>query len=191
MSVGLQGCIFCDIVHTKKQQHLKESENAVVIADAAPHAPHHYLILSKRHISKPTDLTPGDIDLVKEMEHVGREYLREALKAKGEADTVEDLLRMGFHGSVLVSVKHLHMHLLYPVSQMSFIYRSVIFRPGHMFHLTKDVIEELEQQKGGATGAESTPPMHLETTADGRLRASSVTELGASPVTDMTGQPEE
>ncbi|MFH4985077.1 hypothetical protein AB6A40_011786, partial [Gnathostoma spinigerum] len=64
--------------------------------------------------------TPADIDLVKEMEQAGRDYLREELKEKGEADTVEDLLRTGFHTSVFISINHLHMHILYPVKQACF-----------------------------------------------------------------------
>lgn len=48
------------------------------------------------------------------MDTLGRDYLREILKEKGEADTVEDLLRMGFHWSFFLGVRHLHMHLLYP-----------------------------------------------------------------------------
>lgn len=52
------------------------------------------------------------------MDLLGRDYLRETLKEKGEADTVEDFLRMGFHWSILVSVRHLHMHLLYPTREV-------------------------------------------------------------------------
>lgn len=56
--------------------------------------------------------------LVKEMDKLGRDYLRETLKEKGEADTVEGLLRMGFHWSIFISVRHLHMHLLYPTREV-------------------------------------------------------------------------
>ncbi|VDN05784.1 unnamed protein product [Thelazia callipaeda] len=121
--------------------------STVVIEDKYPHAPHHYLILSKRHINKSSDLKVADLPLVREMGLVGRDYLRETLKKKGEADTVEDLLRMGFHWSKFVSVNHLHMHVLYPISEMKIFYRWVIFRPGRFFRTTSSVIEELEKQK--------------------------------------------
>lgn len=52
------------------------------------------------------------------MDNLGRDYLRETLKEKGEADTVEDMLRLGFHWSKFVSVRHLHMHLLYPTGEV-------------------------------------------------------------------------
>lgn len=61
---------------------------------------------------------------VMDMEQTGREFLRAELKAKGEADTVEDMLRVGFHWPPLVTVNHLHMHLLYPISEVITRYNS-------------------------------------------------------------------
>ena len=37
----------------------------VIVKDINPKAKHHYLVISKKHISKPTDLTVGDIPLCK------------------------------------------------------------------------------------------------------------------------------
>ncbi len=90
----------------------------MVIADQKPLAPHHYLVLSRPHIRKPGHLTHADIELVQSMEQLGREYLREILKAKGEADTVEDRLRIGFHFPPVLKVQHLHMHVLYPANEV-------------------------------------------------------------------------
>lgn len=53
------------------------------------------------------------------MERMGREFLREALRTSGDADTIEDMLRIGFHCSNFLSVYHLHMHILYPISGVS------------------------------------------------------------------------
>ncbi|MCP9262502.1 HIT domain-containing protein [Dirofilaria immitis] len=100
MATAVRGCAFCSIVHGQRDKHLKTSDNAVVIQDRSPHAPHHYLILSKLHINEANDLTVVDLP-----------------SEKGEADTVEDLLRMGFHWSLFISVRHLHMHLLYPTRE--------------------------------------------------------------------------
>ncbi|MFH4983391.1 hypothetical protein AB6A40_010100 [Gnathostoma spinigerum] len=68
MASGVQDCVFCHIIQSDKRKYLKETENTVVINDRSPKAPHHYLVLSKRHIARQNDLTPADIDLVKEME---------------------------------------------------------------------------------------------------------------------------
>ncbi|KJH53760.1 hypothetical protein DICVIV_00189 [Dictyocaulus viviparus] len=96
-----------------------------------------------------------------DMEKTGREFLRVELKAKGEADTVEDMLRVGFHWPPLITENHLHMHILYPIKDVSlmlfflfnekvkkylgFFSRNLIFRPGKMFRCTSEVIEELRK----------------------------------------------
>uniref|UniRef100_A0A2K6W6Z9 Adenosine 5'-monophosphoramidase HINT3 n=1 Tax=Onchocerca volvulus TaxID=6282 RepID=A0A2K6W6Z9_ONCVO len=147
MATAVRGCVFCSIVHGQRDKHLKTSDNAVVIQDRSPHAPHHYLILSKLHINQASDLTAVDLPLVKEMDRLGRDYLCETLKERGEADTVEDLLRMGFHWSVFVTVRHLHMHLLYPTREMNFLYRAVIFRPGRFFRTARNIIDSLEKKR--------------------------------------------
>ncbi|KAK6017777.1 hypothetical protein OSTOST_16696, partial [Ostertagia ostertagi] len=76
-----------------------------------------FLAVSKAHINRPTDLTAADIPLDRHGKD-GREYLRAELKAKGQADTVEDMLRVGFHWPPLVTVNHLHMHIIYPISEL-------------------------------------------------------------------------
>ncbi|WKX90674.1 hypothetical protein Q1695_009486 [Nippostrongylus brasiliensis] len=75
----------------------------------------------------------------------GREFLRAELKAKGKADTGEDMLRVGFHWPPLISVNHLHMHILYPISELGFFSRHLTFRPGKVFRTTSDVIDELRK----------------------------------------------
>ncbi|KAK0410692.1 hypothetical protein QR680_005277 [Steinernema hermaphroditum] len=148
---GVQKCVFCDIIWNRPVQHLKASEKVVMIQDRSPHAPHHYLALSKCHINQPGDLTAADVELVEEMERLGRELLREKLKEKGQADTVEDMLRMGFHFPPMIRINHLHLHILYPVSEMSFFNKSVVFRPSRFFHSSKDVLEELKAKRGDKT----------------------------------------
>lgn len=145
MTSAVSGCKFCDIANYKKNLHLRESDKCVVIRDIKPKTPHHFLAVSKAHISKPTDLTAADIPLLMDMEQTGREFLRAELKAKGEADTVEDMLRVGFHWPPLVTVNHLHMHLLYPISELGFLSRHLTFRPGKVFRTTSEVIEELRK----------------------------------------------
>nr|CDJ94407.1 Histidine triad (HIT) protein domain containing protein [Haemonchus contortus] len=146
MTTAVSGCKFCDIANYKKDLHLRESEKCVIIRDIKPKTPHHFLAVSKAHINKPTDLTAADIPLLVDMEKTGREYLRAELKAKGEADTVEDMLRVGFHWPPLITVNHLHMHILYPISELGFFSRHLTFRPGKVFRTTTEVIEELRKE---------------------------------------------
>uniref|UniRef100_A0A8R1DF46 Adenosine 5'-monophosphoramidase HINT3 n=1 Tax=Caenorhabditis japonica TaxID=281687 RepID=A0A8R1DF46_CAEJA len=148
MLTTVAGCKFCDIVKNKKTLHLKEKDKCVVINDIKPKAKHHFLVLSKQHIAKPTDLTAADVPLLEEMERTGRELLREQLKKAGEADTVEDMLRIGFHLPPLLSVHHLHMHVIYPTSDMGLISRKLTFRPGKVFKPVRELVEQLKANAG-------------------------------------------
>lgn len=182
MTEAVRDCVFCGVIRNKPSEHLRTSDSAVLINDRSPHAPHHYLVLSRRHINKASDLTPADLPLLREMNELGRTYLREALKEKGEADTVEDLLRMGFHWSKMVTVRHLHLHVLYPVSQVRFFYRMVVFRPGMFFHTLKNVTDSLEREKNdGKTDVEVereiNPPLVNPESHDGARRLSTATGL--------------
>ncbi|GMT09996.1 hypothetical protein PFISCL1PPCAC_1293 [Pristionchus fissidentatus] len=145
MSDGVSGCKFCEIARHKKELHLRESENCIVIRDIKPKAPQHFLVIPKVHIAKPTDLTMADRDLLKEMERIGREYLRIELKEKGEADTVEDMLRVGFHWPPMVRVNHLHLHVIYPIKELSFMSKVLTFKPGKVFKTLPKVMEILEK----------------------------------------------
>ncbi|CAI2353475.1 unnamed protein product [Caenorhabditis sp. 36 PRJEB53466] len=118
---------------------------------------HHFLVLSKQHIAKPTDLTAADIPLLEEMERTGRELLREKLKKEGEADTVEDMLRIGFHFTPLLSVHHLHMHVIYPISDMGLISRKITFRPGKVFKSTRELVDQLKEAAGVPDPLEGNP----------------------------------
>ncbi|CAJ0950403.1 unnamed protein product, partial [Mesorhabditis belari] len=156
---AVPGCIFCDIIHGngKRDLQLAMNDKCVVIKDHKPQVPHHYLVLSHAHINRPTDLTFADIPLIREMEKTGREVLRLDLKAKGEADTVEDMLRIGFHWPPMIRVNHLHMHILYPVKDLGFFSKMLIFKPGKVFRETSRVIQELEEKAGLQKGESSNP----------------------------------
>ncbi|CAD6193243.1 unnamed protein product [Caenorhabditis auriculariae] len=148
MVTSVAGCRFCEIAHHRKEVQLRSKERCVVIEDINPKARYHFLVLSKTHIPRPTDLTAADIPLIEEMESTGRELLRATLKANGEADTVEDMLRIGFHYPPMISINHLHMHLIYPLSTMGLISRTLTFRPGKVFKSTGQVVEALRKAAG-------------------------------------------
>lgn len=72
---------------------------------------------------------------------------------------------------------------------MSMVYRSLIFRPGPFFHLTKDVVEQLEKRKNpdGKTDMErhleGNPAVaDLDALPDDKVHAAVVTNLGTSAV---------
>ncbi|WKY09611.1 hypothetical protein Q1695_002179 [Nippostrongylus brasiliensis] len=172
MTTAVSGCKFCDIANYKRDLHLRESDKCVVIRDIKPKTPHHFLAVSKAHINKPTDLTAADIPLLMDMEKTGREFLRAKSQPpahahslpnqRGEADTVEDMLRVGFHWPPLISVNHLHMHILYPISELGFFSRHLTFRPGKVFRTTSEVIDELRKDAKIPDPLHDNPARHDE-----------------------------
>lgn len=56
----LENCIFCKIASKEiKSRIVKETENFIVIKDANPVAPIHFLIISKRHYASVNDIDEG------------------------------------------------------------------------------------------------------------------------------------
>ncbi len=101
-------CLFCRIVAgAAPARRIYEDDEMVAIADIAPQAPLHALIIPRRHIQTLNDLTPEDDELV------GRMMRRaaEIAKARGLAErgfrTVFNCNR-----EAQQSVFHIHLHLL-------------------------------------------------------------------------------
>jgi len=80
--------------------------------------------------------------LVKRMVEVGAQVLKDRA-TEGEVNLNE--IQIGFHWPPLVLVKHLHMHVMYPASGMSFFSKNLIFRPGLLFVTPDWLIERIEK----------------------------------------------
>jgi len=131
-------CIFCNVANktVTDSELLYEDSNFVIFRDIHPAAQHHYLVVTKNHIKSGKELTAKDIDLIKEMKNIGLEFI----KNKGaEANQV----RMGVHWPPFNSISHLHLHVIYPTSSMSFISR-IIFKTGTLWFVeVEDLIKWL------------------------------------------------
>lgn len=101
----MESCLFCRIISGEiPAERVGESENFIAIKDIHPKAPVHILILPKRHMSVPPEMTPkerGEIfDLVQqiaEKNEVAKTGYRLVINAG--ADSGQE-------------VEHLHLHLL-------------------------------------------------------------------------------
>ncbi|XP_067274550.1 adenosine 5'-monophosphoramidase HINT3 [Pseudorasbora parva] len=109
-----ESCIFCRIINGDEPytQILAEDEDIICFEDIYPAAPHHYLVIPKKHIHSCLSLQADDIGLVRRMAEMGRDVLR----AKGVKD-FEDI-SLGFHVPPFITVPHLHLHVLAPFSQI-------------------------------------------------------------------------
>ncbi|CAG9824501.1 unnamed protein product [Phaedon cochleariae] len=116
-------CIFCNIISGDAPGNLLfEDDNYVVIKDIKPAAKHHYLIIPRNHILDVNNLSTADHRrLLEELIVCGKKFL-------GENGGDLDDSRLGFHVPPFNSIAHLHLHVISPASQMSFISRC-IFKP--------------------------------------------------------------
>ncbi|PNU21090.1 histidine triad nucleotide-binding protein [Geothermobacter hydrogeniphilus] len=101
-------CIFCKIIAGEiPGNFVYQDEEIVVVEDIAPQAPHHYLLLPKKHIPTTLDLDLEDRELVGHIHRVAARIARE----KGFADEGFRIVNNCNESGGQV-VWHLHFHLL-------------------------------------------------------------------------------
>jgi len=152
------GCTFCKIsnripdgnpksgaAEEQKTENPPEyffaDDQLFVIKDIHPKTTHHYLVITRQHIESAKSLTRQHADLVRRMVQVGAQVLKDRYK-DGNVNLKD--IQLGFHWPPMVLVKHLHMHVFYPASEMSFFSRNVIFRPGLLFVTPDWLIEHIQ-----------------------------------------------
>ncbi len=83
-----------------------ENNNLVIIRDLHPQAPHHLLVIPRRHIAQIKDVTADDFSLLGEMIVCAKETARRL--------GFEDGFRLVFNNGEKAgqSVFHIHLHVL-------------------------------------------------------------------------------
>ncbi|XP_069370690.1 adenosine 5'-monophosphoramidase HINT3-like [Paralichthys olivaceus] len=126
-------CAFCLIANDqdKETEIISENKWMVCFRDIYPAAPHHYLVVPRKHIHSCFSLDSGHIQLIERMAEMGRTVLRD------QGITDMSGTRLGFHKPPYISVDHLHLHVLAPTNQISeyMIYK---FIPGTRSFITEE-----------------------------------------------------
>ncbi|XP_012269269.2 adenosine 5'-monophosphoramidase HINT3-like [Athalia rosae] len=134
MSSNTGDCIFCKIIAGQAPCEMIYQDDVVIcIKDIKPASTYHYLIIPKRHIDNAKVLHgPEDKDIFEHMVKV-------LSKISEEKGIVSSEARTGFHWPPFTSINHLHLHLISPVENMSFISR-LIFRPNSLWFVSVDYV---------------------------------------------------
>ncbi|XP_061479773.1 adenosine 5'-monophosphoramidase HINT3 [Rhineura floridana] len=136
-------CIFCRITHgeeTDTEFLSCEHEDLVCFRDIRPGAPHHYLVVPKKHVGNCKTLKSEHIPLVERMMAAGKTILH-----RNKFNDLNDI-RMGFHWPPFCSIAHLHLHVLAPASQLGFLSRMIYRINSYWFITAEQLLERLKAE---------------------------------------------
>jgi histidine triad (HIT) family protein len=104
----MNDCIFCKIANGAIPARLvHESDSVIAFHDLNPQAPHHLLVVPRRHIATVNDLTDEERSLTGEMIDVARRLATQLGVAERGYRLVLNCNQDGGQ-----SVYHIHLHLL-------------------------------------------------------------------------------
>ncbi|WP_027848819.1 histidine triad nucleotide-binding protein [Marinospirillum minutulum] len=104
----MQDCIFCKIAkHELPATVLYEDDQVIAFNDIDPKAPHHLLVIPKRHITTLNDLQEGDEALVGRLQVTAAKLAKELGFAEAGYRVVMNCNEDGGQ-----TVWHIHMHVL-------------------------------------------------------------------------------
>ncbi|KAI4484111.1 PREDICTED: histidine triad nucleotide-binding protein 3-like [Polistes canadensis] len=127
-------CIFCKIIRNESpSEKIYEDENVTVIKDINPASTHHYLILPNKHIRNAKELKRENDELYDKM------IATVQIIAEQQGLDVEST-RTGFHWPPFNTVHHLHLHVISPIENLSFIKRAM-FNPNTPWFVNTDYVK--------------------------------------------------
>ena len=144
-----------------------EDEDVIAFKDIHPASQHHYLVIPRRRIKTVNWLVPADRALVEKLVAVGHRVAREQCGldearyignlAKGDDPAAGgDRYSLGFHKPPLITVHHLHLHVIAPIPAKNWFYRLIFptITYGWLYVSPESVLEKLGPAPAPATEAE-------------------------------------
>ncbi len=99
-------CIFCKIIHGEiPAQKIYEDTEVMAFQDLNPQAPHHFLVIPKKHITGPSDISDADEPLIGKVMRTGAQVARQ-----NGLDDFRFVINNGAEAGQ--TVFHLHLHVL-------------------------------------------------------------------------------
>ena len=135
---------------------LAESDRLVVLEDIHPKAPLHALVIPKAYIGSVMDLRQSDVEWLQESRDLALHLIQQhhpVAFASGD-------YRLVFHIPPFCSVQHVHLHVLAPLSQLSWYDRYIKYRPQTRWCIAMEQVM-LRLQGDNRSGVPYLrPPMH-------------------------------
>jgi len=121
---------------------LYEDEQVLCFRDISPASTHHYLVIPKEHIRHVGTLTSAHLPLLQHMMAVAAQVA----KANGVNDVPaarhRGELLLGFHRFPLITVYHLHLHLIFPAPVQSWWKRLLFPNKYGRFFISPELVAE-------------------------------------------------
>lgn len=103
----MSDCIFCKIIAGEiPSKKLYEDDDVLAFWDIAPQAPVHFLVIPKKHIPTPSDITEEDQNVMGKLMRIGAQVAAE----NGTGDAYRVIFNNGAKAGQ--EVFHTHMHIL-------------------------------------------------------------------------------
>mmetsp|Transcript_4858 Transcript_4858/g.6461 ORF Transcript_4858/g.6461 Transcript_4858/m.6461 type:complete len:229 (-) Transcript_4858:418-1104(-) len=126
-----------------------ETDTLLSFRDRTPRAPLHALVITKQYIPSVRSLQPSSspydtVEVVSSMKEMALDIIK---SQQPTAYQKQDYI-LAFHIPPFNSVDHIHLHVLAPASEMSFIFRYGIFATGTIWCTgVDDVLKRLKERK--------------------------------------------
>ncbi len=103
----MSNCIFCKIIAGEiPSKKLYEDDDVLAFWDISPQAPVHFLVIPKKHIPSPVDVTETDDALIGKLIRIGSQLAKE----NGTGDGFRIIFNNGAKAGQVVF--HIHLHVL-------------------------------------------------------------------------------
>ena len=135
-------CVFCDLLKDGSKV-IQSNGDVATFKDRSPASDHHYLVVPTKFVTNPKTLESQHIPLIHDLESFALDFIKSTI---GERFDNKELL-IGFHWPPFISVEHLHLHVIYPKSNLNQLGRWKFPNDSWYFLSPSKLIDYLKNKK--------------------------------------------